>query len=108
MNTAYRAPYRYQQLMQHITLAHQARANDEVLFQEVAGEAVLLNLTSERYFGLDPVGTHIWDLINSNLTLQQVHQSLCDTYDASPAKLQEDLLALVAELAEAGLITVGE
>jgi hypothetical protein len=94
--------------MQHITLAHQARPNDEVLFQEVAGEAVLLNLVSERYFGLDPVGTHIWDLINSNLTLQQVHQSLCETYDASPEKLQQDLLALITHLAEAGLVTVVE
>lgn len=94
--------------MQHITLAHQARPNDEVLFQEVAGEAVLLNLASERYFGLDPVGTHIWGLFNRNLTLQQVHQDLCDTYDASPEKLQQDLLALVDQLAEAGLITVGE
>lgn len=94
--------------MQHITLAHQARPNDEVLFQEVAGEAVLLNLVSERYFGLDPVGTHIWDLINSNLSLHQVHQSLCETYDASPEKLQQDLLALITQLAEAGLVTVGE
>ncbi|MGH8050677.1 MAG: PqqD family protein [Arenimonas sp.] len=94
--------------MQHITLAHQARPNDEVLFQEVAGEAVLLNLASERYFGLDPVGTHIWGLINSNLTLQQVHQSLCETYDAGPEKLQQDLLALIAQLAEAGLVTVDE
>lgn len=94
--------------MQHITLAHHARPRDEVLFQEVAGEAVLLNLASERYFGLDPIGTRIWGLIQRDLTLQQVHQDLCDTYDASPEKLQEDLLALVAQLAEAGLVTVGE
>lgn len=94
--------------MQHITLAHQAQPNDEVLFQEVAGEAVLLNLSSELYFGLDPVGTHIWGLINRNLTLQQVHQDLCDTYDASPEQLQQDLLALITQLAEAGLVTVGE
>ncbi len=94
--------------MQHITLAHLAQPNDEVLFQEVAGEAVLLNLSSERYFGLDPVGTHIWSLINRNLTLQQVHQDLCDTYEASPEQLEQDLLALITQLSEAGLVTVGE
>jgi hypothetical protein len=32
----------------------------EVLVQELEGEAVLLNLASERYFGLDDVGTRIW------------------------------------------------
>ncbi|MEO8001894.1 MAG: PqqD family protein [Arenimonas sp.] len=94
--------------MQHITLAHQAQPNDDVLFQEVAGEAVLLNLASERYFGLDPVGTHIWGLINRNMKLQQVHQDLCETYEASPEQLQQDLLALITQLAEAGLVTVGE
>ena len=94
--------------MQHITLAHQAKPNDDVLFQEVAGEAVLLNLASERYFGLDPVGTHIWGLLNRNMPLQQVHQDLCETYEASPEQLQQDLLKLVTELAEAGLVTVGE
>jgi len=94
--------------MQHITLANQARPNDEVLFQEVAGEAVLLNLASERYFGLDPVGTHIWGLINRNMTLQQVHQDLCETYEASSEQLQQDLLTLVTELADAGLVTVCE
>ncbi len=108
MNTEDRNPPRCKQLMQHITLAHQAQPNDEVLFQEVAGEAVLLNLASERYFGLDPVGTHIWGLINRNMTLKQVHLDLCDTYDANPEQLQKDLLALVAQLAEAGLVTVGE
>ena len=94
--------------MQHITLAHIAQPNDEVLFQEVAGEAVLLNLSSERYFGLDSIGTHIWSLINRNLTLQQVHQDLCDTYQASPEQLEQDLLALITQLREAGLVTVGE
>ena len=94
--------------MQHITLAHQAQPSDDVLFQEVAGEAVLLNLASERYFGLDPVGTRIWSLLNRNPLLQQAHLELCETYDASPEQLQQDLLTLVAELAEAGLVTVSE
>ena len=92
--------------MQHITLAHQVRPNDDVLFQEVAGEAVLLNLASERYFGLDPVGTRIWSLLGSQTRLQQVHQALCDTYDADPDKIQEDLLVLITHLSEAGLVTI--
>lgn len=94
--------------MQHITLAHQAQPNDDVLFQEVAGEAVLLNLASERYFGLDAVGTRIWSLLNRNPLLLQAHHELCETYDASPEQLQQDLLTLVTELAEAGLVTVSE
>ena len=74
--------------------------------QESAGEAVLLDLASERYFGLDPVGTRIWALLDQGQPLQQVLDALCDEYDAPRERLQEDLLALVAELSEAGLVTV--
>ncbi len=92
--------------MHHITLAHQVQPNDDVLFQEVAGEAVLLNLASERYFGLDPVGTRIWGLLSTQANLQLVHQALCDTYDADPDKIQADLLALITQLCDAGLVSV--
>ena len=40
----------------------------DVLFQEVAGETVLLDLNSESYFGLDEVGTRIWTLLNEGRT----------------------------------------
>lgn len=92
--------------LQPVTLAQRARLSDEVLVQEVGGEVVLLDLASERYFGLDPVGTRIWTLLDQNQPLQQVLDTLCDEYDAPRERLHEDLLALVAKLAEAGLVTV--
>ncbi|MBT6125779.1 MAG: PqqD family protein, partial [Halieaceae bacterium] len=38
----------------------------DVISQEVSGETVLLDLNSEHYFGLDEVGTRIWQLIDSS------------------------------------------
>ena len=92
--------------MLHITLAHHAEPNDDVLFQEVGGEAVLLNLGSESYFGLNEVGTRIWALISEDSLLQRTYDLLCDEYDADPAQLQLDLLTLVDEMAKAGLVQV--
>lgn len=92
--------------MPHITLAHHAEPNDDVLFQEVGGEAVLLNLGSESYFGLNEVGTRIWALISEDSLLQRTYDQLCDEYDADPAQLQLDLLTLVDEMAKAGLVQV--
>ena len=76
----------------------------QVLIQEVGGEAVLLDLARERYFGLDPVGTRIWALLAPAPVLEQVHASLCAEFDADPARIETDLLALVQQLAEAGLV----
>lgn len=90
----------------NITLAQRAKPTPEVLCQDVGGEVVLLDLASERYFGLDPVGTRIWSLLNQDQLLQQVLETLCVEYEASRELLQNDLLALVAQLADAGLVTV--
>lgn len=86
------------------TLSHRARPSDDVLFQDVAGEAVLLNLASERYFGLDPVGTRIWHLLGQDARLQSAFDVLVAEFEVEPERLQSDLLSLVAELAEAGLV----
>ena len=88
----------------HVTLASQVQCSNDVLVQEVGGEAVLLDLASERYFGLDPVGTRIWTLLADDDQLQVVCDTLCAEYDAEPARIRDDLLALVTQLAEAGLV----
>jgi hypothetical protein len=72
----------------------------------VGGEVVLLDLASERYFGLDPVGARIWNLLDQGLSLQQVLETLSTEYDAPRERLQSDLLDLVTQLADAGLVTV--
>ncbi|MFY9973855.1 MAG: PqqD family protein [Chromatiaceae bacterium] len=80
----------------------------EVLFQEIAGEAVLLDLVSERYFGLDEVGTRIWQLLQEQGSLRAVYEKMLDEFDVTPARMEEDLLKHVGELADAGLVTVDE
>ena len=89
-----------------ITLTQHATRSDDVLFQEVGGEAVLLDLASEQYFGLDPVGTRIWQLLGQHASLQTVFDTLCDEYDADQDRIRADLITLVEQLASAGLIRV--
>lgn len=89
-----------------VTLASKATPSDDVLVQEVGGESVLLDLASERYFGLDPVGTRIWALLGEHDSLQAINDTLCKEFDADPARIMGDLLALVDELAGAGLVKV--
>jgi hypothetical protein len=88
------------------TLTDTATPSPEILFQEVAGEAVLLDLASETYFGLDAVGTRIWQLLHDQVNLRAVFDSLLNEYDVEPARLEDDLLTHVAQLADAGLVTL--
>ena len=91
-----------------ITLAHRLRRSDQVMFQDVGGEAVLLDLASETYFGLNKVGTRIWELLPQHDSLSEIHATLCEEFDAPPAQIEHDLLQLAAQLAQAGLVTVTE
>ena len=92
----------------NVTLATRVQPSGEVLAQEVGGEAVLLDLAGERYFGLDPVGTRIWALLAQAPVLEEVHATLCEEFQAEPARIETDLLALVQQLAAAGLVELGQ
>lgn len=78
----------------------------EVISQEVSGETVLLDLGSENYFGLDEVGTRIWQLIQERGQLRAVYDTLLEEYDVSPQQLQHDLEALLKAIEAAGLVSL--
>ena len=78
----------------------------EVLVQELEGEAVLLNLASERYFGLDDVGTRIWQHLSTYGRLDRVCEAMQDEFDVDAEILRADVLRLVEELIAAGIVTV--
>lgn len=79
----------------------------EVISQEVSGETVLLDLESENYFGLDEVGTRIWQLIKETGDLQAIYDTLLTEYDVEETRLQTDLETLLGEISKLGLITLG-
>lgn len=78
----------------------------DVLAQELDGETVLLDLASERFFGLDAVSTRVWQLLQGGADSAELVDTLLLEYDVERAELQRDIDALLAQLGEAGLITL--
>ncbi len=89
-----------------LTLTHHAKRSQHVLSQDVGGEAVLLDLTSEQYYGLNAVGTRIWQLLESHSLLADVHRALCVEFNVDAATIERDILSLITDLRDAGLVTV--
>lgn len=77
---------------------------DNVLFQEVDGEAVLLSLDQGCYYGLDELGTRIWKLIQQDLDGDQVVAAIVEEYDVEPDQARRDLDAFLNDLEQSGLI----
>lgn len=85
-------------------------AADNVLIQELAGQSVLLNLETEEYFGLDDVGTRIWQsLIDEKNSLKTTIELLQKEYQGVESEqLEQDLKNLMEELLANGLIEISE
>ncbi len=85
-------------------MPEQLQIADDVLFQTVADEAVLLNIADNHYYGLDDVATRMWQLLAEHGTEDAVIQAMLAEYDVDEAALRQDFAALVTELEQRGLL----
>jgi len=87
-----------------IRLTSRVQIQDDVLFQELQGEAVLLNLKTGMYLGLDRTGTRIWKLLEQDGSLSRVVDVVLQEYDVTREKFEQDLLNLIGEMLKHGLL----
>ena len=78
----------------------------DVVFKELSGEGVLLDLASGMYFGLDETSTRLWRLISERGSLQRVFEDMLAEFEVEPDRLQQDLLNFVAELTRRNLVSL--
>ena len=87
-----------------ISFTDRVAVPDGVLISQLQEESVILNLESERYFGLDDVGTRFLSVLTSSESIDAAYQTLSAEYDVDPYILRQDLLALVENLVDQGLL----
>jgi hypothetical protein len=69
-------------------------------------EVTILQMHTGLYYGLDPVGTHVWNLIRQPRAIQEILETLLAEYEVEPANCEADLLALLENLRKENLIEV--
>lgn len=77
-----------------------------VLFQELDGEAVLLNARSGQYFGLNELGARIWKGLAAGDPMGGVLSAITSEYQVSEDRLIGDVSRFMATLEKAGLVEV--
>lgn len=78
----------------------------DVVFRRLDEEAVLLDLKSGKYFGLNEVGARIWQLVAESRTLGEILDTLHQEYATERHVLERDLLEVARELCARGLLEV--
>ncbi len=92
--------------MHELTLSARVRPSDDVTFRELDGESVLLNLATGIYFGLDEVGTRIWQLIEEYGRLSDVCDAVTREFAVDSDTAGRDLSDLVREMSSRGLVEI--
>jgi hypothetical protein len=89
-----------------VSLMDRVVVPSHVLVRFLDKESVLLNIETERYFGLDETGTRMWQLATAAPKIDIAYQQLLDEYDVEPGLLRENLTDLLSRLVENGLLQV--
>jgi hypothetical protein len=81
-------------------------ASAEQASADLGDEAAILNLKDGVYYGLDPVGARIWKFIQTPRTVREVRDALLEEYDVEADRCEEELIALLQQLAKNDLIDI--
>lgn len=87
-----------------VSIATRLTVPPDVLISIVDGEAVLLNLKSERYFGLNRTGTAMWSALTTAESVETALEQLKPHFAVDQETLRHDVVELIGELIEHGLL----
>ena len=91
-----------------LTLDAVLRITAHVLYTRVEQDAILLNTLTNKYYSLNEVGARFWGLLTEGETLRRAHQVLLKEFEIESPQLEQDLLGLVQQLHEDGLVETTE
>jgi len=80
--------------------------SEDILFQDIEEELIILNIKDENYLGLDKVGTRFWNILISSKSVKEAYKKILDEYEVEPDTLKKDLNNFISELAKNGLVII--
>ena len=89
-----------------VSFMDRAETLPHVLVRYLDKESVLLNLETERYYGLDETGTRMWQLVTAAPNIDAAYRELLNEYDVESDLLRLHLTELLGRLVENGLLQI--
>lgn len=89
-----------------LNLSTKLTINPNTVAADLDGGVVIMGHQQEQYYALNEVGGRIWQLIPTGLSLEEIQGVLLAEYDAPAEELWQDVLLLVSDLLQEGLISV--
>lgn len=96
-----------------ITLDAICAPSDDIVAREIEGEVIIVPLTAaiaetdgqaDALYTLNETGQAIWQRLDGQRSLRAVAADLAADYDAPPDEIEADVLGLVGELVQRGIL----
>ena len=91
-----------------LSFSQRVKLSENVLVSDLQGESVILNVNSQRYYGLDKIGTRFLTLVSNGDTIEYAFEAMLSEYDVAADELRVDLTDLLVQLKDHGLVEVCE
>jgi hypothetical protein len=89
-----------------LSLTSNVKLANDLISAPVDGEVVILSVERGTYYGLDKIGTDIWQRLESPVRVDALCEDLAARYAADRQTIERDVLALLESLLAEGLVTL--
>jgi hypothetical protein len=79
---------------------------NEILETEIDGEIALMSPEMGNYYSLNSTGSLIWRTMQSEISISDIVQKMTGTCDVDASRCESDVLHLLNEFSDLGLIVV--
>jgi Coenzyme PQQ synthesis protein D (PqqD) len=78
----------------------------QILSSTIDDEVVMMSSEKGMYYNLNPIGSRIWELLETPQTIESLCAQLMDEYDVDEATCKQETEEFIQSLAERGLIEI--
>jgi hypothetical protein len=86
-----------------LELSQKVTRHEDMISAEIGGEAVMMSIEKGAYFGLNPIATRIWDLIEKPQSIAGLIAVITEEYDVSEEQCAADVQEFVADMMARGI-----
>ena len=79
---------------------------EEIVASDIDGETVMMSIENGKYYGLDDIGSRIWQLIEKPVKVADLIDTLLERFDVARETCERDVLKFLNELNEDKILAV--
>ena len=79
---------------------------EELVSSDPDGETVMMSIKNGKYYGMDAIGSRIWELIKQPRSVSELCGILLTEFNVDRERCEKDVLVFLNKLAEDNLVKV--